>query len=116
MIIPPKFKGAVANGETKYVGLSIRNGALGAYIAWHDATSSATITLELTSFDHVDAPVTTAGTYQWKDSGLSFTGPAASAAGSLLVNVENVRQKRARLKIVGAATSSFEIYEGWTES
>jgi hypothetical protein len=116
MIIPPKFKGTVANGETKYVGLSIRNGALGAQIAWKDATSAATITLDLTSFDHIDAPVTTAGTYQWTPSGLTITGPTAAAASSVTLNIENVRQKRARLKIVATAACDFEIYEGWTES
>lgn len=112
MIYPPLFKGTVASGATKYVGLPVVKGALGAQIAWLDATSAATITVELTSFDAQDAPVETAGTYQWKDSGVSLTGPAASAAGSVLINLENVRQKRARIKIVASANCSFEIYDG----
>lgn len=103
---------AITNGVTVYVGIPVIKGMVGCYIAWIDATSSATITLEFTSFPPEEAPTTTAGTYQWKDSGLSFTGPAASAAGSLAINVENVRQSRARLKIVGAANTSLIIYNG----
>ncbi len=104
------FKGKVANGETKYVPVPVRGGALGAHIAWLDATSSATITLELSSFE--DASFDDPAGHQWKDSGVSVTGPAASALGSSLVNVDNVRQKLARLKIVGAAASQFDIRDG----
>lgn len=107
------FKGTVANGVTKYVGVPIVKGTLGAHIAWLDATSSAAITLELSSFDGDEAPVEEAGSaWEWKDSGVSITGPAASAAGSTLVNVENARQRRARLKIVAAANCSFDIKLG----
>lgn len=108
----PLFKGAIATSTTAYIGVPIHGDAIGLYIAWKDATSSATITLELTSVNATDAPVTTAGTWQWKDSGLTITGPAASAAGSTLVNVENARQTRARLKIVTAAACDFEILDG----
>ncbi len=110
----PLFKGTVANGATKYVGLPLRpDGGVGCQIAWKDAASSATITLELTSFPATDAPVDEAGAaWEWKDSGLSITGPAASAAGSVLVNAENVRQRRARIKIVAAAACDFEIHNG----
>jgi hypothetical protein len=109
----PLFKGSVGNGATQYVPVPIHDGCIGVQIAWLDATSSATITLELTSFDAYDAPYDAAGAaYEWKDSGVSITGPAASAAGSSLVNCENVRQLRARLKIVGAAASLFEIRDG----
>jgi hypothetical protein len=97
---------------TKYVGLPVREGATGAQIAWLDATSSATITLEFSSMPGGNAPVETAGTYQWKDSAVSITGPAASAAGSVLVNVENARQRRARLKIVTAANTTIEVWDG----
>lgn len=107
-----KVDGTIAAAATKYVNVPVIKGTIGVYIAWIDATSSATITLELTSFPTEEAVTTTAGTYQWKDSGVSITGPAASAAGAAAVNVENVRQSRARLKIVGAATSSFIIYNG----
>lgn len=105
------YKGPVANSETLYVEVPIRNGALGCHIGWLDATSSATITLELSSFP--GAKATSAGTaWEWKDSAVSITGPAASAAGSTIVNVENVRQKKARLKIVGAAACLFDIRDG----
>lgn len=107
-----KVGGVIANGATQYVGVPVVKGMVGCYIAWIDTTSSATITLELTSFPPEEAPTTTAGTYQWADSGESFTGPAASAAGSLMINIENVRQSRARLKIVGAADTSLLIYNG----
>lgn len=105
------FQGKVANGATLYVEVPIRDGALGADVGWLDATSSATITLELTSFDTA-APTTAGSAWEWKDSGLTFTGPAASAAGSLQINVENVRQKKARIKIVAAAASTFDIRDG----
>ena len=107
-----KVNGTIAAAATQYVGVPVIKGMIGVYIAWVDATSSATITLELTSFPPEEAATTTAGTYQWKDSGETFTGPAASVAGSLLINIENVRQSRARLKIVGAATTSLIIYNG----
>lgn len=101
----------VANGETKYIEVPVKNGAIGFQLAWFDATSSATVTLELTSYRHVAA--TAAGSaWEWKDSGLTITGPVAAAAGAAQVNVENVRQRRARIKIVGAAASSFELELG----
>jgi hypothetical protein len=97
---------------TQYIAVPVSKGAVGCYVAWIDATSNAAITLELTSFPSEEAVTTTAGTYQWKDSGLTFTGPAGSAAGSLLINVENVRQSRARLKVVASATTKLVIYNG----
>lgn len=112
---PPTFEGAVANGSTIYVGVKVRDGRLGGQIAWTDATSSATITLELTSFGAVDAPVDGAASYKWKDSGLTITGPSASAAGATLVNVDNVQQRRGRYKIVAAAASNFIIHDGADE-
>lgn len=107
------FKGTVANGATQYVGLPIyiEDGSVGAHIAWLDATSSATITLETTSYAAQDAPVESAGSaWEWySESGVTITGPAASAAGSFELHAENIRSKRARLKIVAAAACSFEI-------
>ncbi len=99
----------LATTTTTYQPIPVRSGCVGAFISWPDAVSSATITLEFTSSD---AAVTDASANQWKDSGLAFTGPAASAAGALLVNVENVRQKRARFKIVTAAATTLEIWDG----
>jgi hypothetical protein len=115
MIREPLFKGTLTHPATQYVGVPIHDGIIGVHIAWPDATSSATITLELTSYDSIDAPVTTAGTADlWNDvsATVAITGPAASARGSAQVNVENVRQRRARLKIVTAATSTFTILDG----
>jgi hypothetical protein len=101
----------VASGETKYAEVPVVNGTIGFQLAWMDAVSSATVTLELTSFPRIAATVAGAA-WEWKDSGLTITGPAATAAGSTLVNVENVRQRRARIKIVGAAASSFDLRLG----
>ncbi len=107
----PLFLGTVATGEVKYVEVPVRNGALGCHIGWKDATSSAAIILELSSFP--GASIDGAGrAWEWKDSGVSITGPAAAAAGSTIVNVENVRQVMARIRITGAALSSFEIWDG----
>lgn len=108
---PVLFSGTVVNGETKYVPVPIRNGALGAQIGWLTAAASATITLELSSFPDI-SPYVAGTAYQWTDSGVAITGPSATAIGSTTVNVENVRQKQARLKIVGAATSPLEIRDG----
>lgn len=101
--------GTVANGVTKYIPVPIHDQKIGLHIGWLDAVSSATITLELGSFP--GAAILTAGNaWEWKDSGIVITGPAAAAAGSVLLNVDNVQQDRARLKIVGvAATSTFDI-------
>ena len=109
----PLYKGTVASGATVYVGVPICHGVIGLQVAWKDATSSATITLELSSFPATDAPIDEAGAaWEWKDSGQTITGPAASAAGSTLVHLENVRQLRGRLKIVAAADCLLEIHNG----
>lgn len=109
----PLFKGTLTNPATQYIGVPIKEGCIGLHIGWKDATSSATITLELSSFNASDAPVAEAGSaWEWKDSGVSITGPAGAAAGAALVNVENVRALRARLKIVTAANCDLEIYDG----
>lgn len=106
------FRGAVASGVTFYIPVPIRNGALGAFVSWPDSVSSATITLEMTSSPAGRSPAAAGTGNQWKDSGVSITGPAASALGSLLVNVENVRQKYARLKVVTAAATTLEVFDG----
>ncbi len=116
-VFPPLFKGTVASGTTKFVGMPIRDGKLGGQISWLDATSAATITLEMTCFDENDAPLLETGAaHEWKGSGITITGPTAAGADSTLVNVENVRQYRARLKIVATANCSFEIYNGVREA
>ena len=108
---PILFRGKVATTTTFYVPVPVRDGTIGAQLGWLDAVSSATFTLELSSFE--GATKTSAGTaWEWKDSGLTIAGPAASAAGSTLVNVENVRQKSARFKVVTAAVSEFDFRDG----
>lgn len=102
-----------ATGTTAYYGVPIDKGVVGLQIAWLDAVSAATITLELTNFGAEDAPVADAGAaYEWKDSGQTITGPAGSAAGSTLIMYENVRALRARLKVVTTAATALAIYSG----
>lgn len=105
------FRGNVANGETKYVRIPIHDGKIGSYIGWKTSGSSAAVTLEMTSVP-IEGVDEAGAAWQWKDSGLSFTGPAGAAIGALLINIDNVRQTDARLKIVGAAASVFEIWDG----
>lgn len=115
---PMLFKGTIPTSTTRYIELPIReaggNRYLGAHVGWLDATSSATITVELSSYRNVAVPVA-GSAWEWIDSGLTFTGPAASAAGGLLINIENIRQERARLKIVTAAVTTLDIRDGTRE-
>jgi hypothetical protein len=102
--------GAAVAASTVYVELPVEDGAVGAHIAWLDATSAATITLELTCYGQLEAPASEAGSaWEWEDSGLTISGPAAAAAGATSLNVENVRQRRARLKMVLSATSKIQV-------
>lgn len=107
-----KRHGVMTHPTTAYIGVPVVKGMIGVQISWIDATSSATITLELSSFPPEEAATDAAASYFWKDSGVSITGPAASAAGSSVVNVENVRQTRARLKVVTAANTKLIVYNG----
>lgn len=97
---------------TSYVNVPVVKGMIGLQVSWVDATSNAAITLELSSFPVEEAGRDQVAGYVWGASGVTITGPAASAAGTALVNVENVRQSRARLKIVTAANTSLIIYNG----
>lgn len=109
----PLFRGTQATSTTVYYPVPVHEGVIGIQFAWTDATSNATVTLELTNFDAIEAPYAAAGAaYEWKDSGLTITGPAASAAGSTLILVENARVLRGRLKVVTTANSSFVILDG----
>lgn len=105
------FSGRIATSTTIYVPVPIRDGKIGAQISWPDAVSSATITLELSS-QPVSSTAAGAANQWTTESGVSITGPAASAAGSATVNVENVRQKQARFKIVTAAVTFLDIWDG----
>jgi hypothetical protein len=105
------FSGRIPTSTTIYVPVPIRDGKIGAQIGWPDAVSSATITLELSSAPA--SPSVAGRADHWTtESGVSITGPAASAAGSTTVNVENVRQKQARFKIVTAAVTFLDIWDG----
>jgi len=104
------FSGTIPTSTTIYVPLRVVNGTIGAHIGWRDAVSSATITIELSSVPG-PAPTEAGAAWEWKDSGVSITGPGATAIGSASVNCENVRQSSARLKIVTAAACAFEIYD-----
>src|SRR5688572_7327561 len=95
----------LANGSTKYVELRVEDGRVGGQISWLDATSAATITLELTSYGRADVATDAAAAHYWKDSGVAITGPTGAAIGSALINQNNIQQKRARLKIVTTANS-----------
>lgn len=105
----PLFDGAIADAATQYVGIPVRNGTIGLQIGWRDATSAATITLELTDTDAVTDAAGEA--WEWIDSAEEFTGPVGSAAGGELVLLENVRARRARLKIVATADCDIVIYD-----
>jgi len=105
------WKGKLVHPATKFVGVPVTNGAIGAHIIWNDNVSNAAITLELSSKSSEEAPVEAAAdNTKWKDSGVAVTGPTAVAADSSLVNVENCRQTRSRLKIVTAANTDIEIW------
>ena len=108
------FDGTITNGAFVYVGVPISPlGTIGVQISWLDTTTSAAIVLELTNYDADEAPVASAGSaWKWKDSGVSITGPTGGSTGSSIVNIENVRQRRARLKITATAASRIQVTEG----
>lgn len=109
---PPLFKGVLTHPTTKYVGLPMGAASvLALHVAWLDATSSATITLETTEFPASEAPVEEAGAaWEWfSETGITITGPTAAAASSSMTHMSNVGASRARLKIVTAATCDLEV-------
>lgn len=111
------FDGTVANAATQYVGVPITRRSLGVQIRWLDATSAATITLEYTNMGPNEAPVETAGDASvWGDSGVTVTGPTATAESCSFLNLDNINQRRARLKIVATADCLFDIREGLADA
>jgi hypothetical protein len=108
------FDGTILNGNTQYVPVPVYGSAIGLQIAWRDGTSNvSSIALQLTSAPASVAPADAAGEdYGWVDSGESITGPAGAAAGAELVNLQNVRQTRARLVIVASADCDMLITDG----
>lgn len=110
---PRLFSGAIANGATAFCPVPIHQGCVGLHIAWPDATTNVTITFEVTSFGPLDAaPEGAANDRLWPAMpGVTIT-QTPGAAGSVVVNLSNVRQRRGRLRIVAGAASSLEIYDG----
>ncbi len=109
------FQATIPTSTTQYVAIPVRDGKLGAFISWRNATANATITLELTSHPAGKSPQDPGSAATWSDSGVTITGPAASAAGSVMVNVDNARQRYARLKIVTTAVSPIEVWDGGSD-
>ena len=111
MPYPPLFKGSIPITTTQYVGVPIGDAdIIELQIAWKDATSAAAVTFETSSFSAIEAPVDEAGAaWEWKDSGITITGPAASAAGSTVVHLGNIGSRRGRVKIVTTAATDIEI-------
>lgn len=105
---PPLFDGVILSGTTQYIGVPVGLSSLiGLQIARLTGAGADTITLELSDFPADQAPVQTAGTYQWKDSGETISTPTAGT--STLVPLGNVGLDRARLKIVAAADARYIV-------
>lgn len=105
---PPLFDGVLGAGATKYIGIPMGlNTLLGLQIA-KKAAGAVTFTIELTEFGADKAPVETAGTYQWKDSGEVIADPAAGT--STVLQLGNFGNARARLKCVdGGSGAQIEV-------
>jgi len=81
-----------------------------AQISWPDAVSSAAITLEGTDFHDNEVAAGAVASYFWAPIPVTITGPAASAAGTtLLEGLGNLGVKRLRLKVVVAATTKLYV-------
>lgn len=105
----PLFDGTILSGTTRYIGVPVGLSSLiGLQVSRITGAGADTITLEMSDFPADQAPVQTAGTYQWKDSGETITTPAAGA--STLVHLGNIGTSRGRLKIVAAADSRYIIH------
>lgn len=105
---PPYFDGTIPNGTTKYIG--IRDGdhsLVGIQISRLTGAGADVITLETSEFPADQAPVTTAGTYEWVATGEAITTPAAGA--STQVHLGNIGSGRMRLKIVAGADARYII-------
>ena len=104
----PLFKGTILSGASKYIGVPVGlSSLLGLQIARVTGAGTDTITLEVSEFPADLAPVETAGTYQWKDSGESISTPTAGT--STIVELGNIGTSRARLKIVAAADARYIV-------
>lgn len=96
---------------TTYVGLPVSCGTIGGSVFWSSTSLIATFTVDVTTANQQEAPVNDTSA-RWVGSGVSFPA-AASAAGGFAINLENVRQARARLKIVATAAGEIEVSK-WT--
>lgn len=109
------FFRTIADGATAFCPVPIHQGCVGLHISWPDATTTVTITFEVTSFGPLDAdPDAALNARLWPAfPGVTIT-QTPGAAGAVLVNLSNIRQKRGRLRIVGGGgvTSTLEIYQG----
>lgn len=114
---PRRDSVATAPG-TYFIGVPVERfgGAafVGLQIAWRTAGFAATFTLELTSYDESDAPVSVAGAANvWIAApGVTIAAATGAGVGASLVNVENVRQKRARLRVVVTVAGLLDVLRG----
>lgn len=100
----------VANAATRYVDLPIPSSKLhSVQIAWLDAISSATITIESTNRTPNDASFDSTNAALWSADATSITGPNGTAIGSVMVNLADKGFRRARLKIIASAASKFVV-------
>lgn len=123
------FKGTQANATIICVPVPIIAGCIGIHVSWPDATTAATMVLELSSFSSDEAPLQSGGAgtavvgegtavigaadaQKWPDSGETIAAVVAGAAGARLVNLSNVRQRRARLRITSTAICTWDIKQG----
>lgn len=106
----PLFKGTIANGATKYIGIPTGQASLvGIQIIRKDGAAFAAAQLHQSNMDADDAPVQTAGTYQWEDTGEVIADPGAG--GSTFVNLGNIGGRRTRLMLTaGAADTQVEVW------
>jgi hypothetical protein len=126
---PPQFKGVQATTTIIAIPVPIVAGCIGLHVSWPDATTAGSFVLELSSFPEQIAPlwaggagtavpgggtafVAGASAQFWPDSGETIAAVVAGAAGSFLINLSNVRQQRARLRITSTADCFWEIYNG----
>lgn len=106
----------VSAGATHYFEISDGDAIVeSVQISWTDATSNAAITLESSNFAPPDAAFDTAASYFWYPEPVTITGPVASAAGTFMLPLGNVGQRRFRLKVVVSATTKL-IIRTWGKS
>jgi hypothetical protein len=120
------FRGTQGAATTIAVPVPVIAGCVGVHVSWPDATTAATIVLEVSSFDSDQAPwftgavlagegnaaVAVVDADKWPDSGAVIDPIVAGAEGSRLINVSGLRQQRARLLITSTAICTWDIRDG----